>query len=322
MPAFIVVVIGGIGSFWGAVVGGLLLGTVSGLSNLLDPARLDPRDVRSHGRGAALASPRPHGTEVRAGALSAGAEGPAPLGPLGAAAHGGAVPPVLPAPGRPAPPRLHLPRHRGDDLGDLRARATTCSWGTRACRPSATARSSASVATSWAMTQKWVTGGLVPARLVAAALGTLVLRRGRWPSSSPAGAGIYFSLLTIAFGVMFWFMVFVFDTWTGGEDGLTGINRLARLRRTRSGTTFAFYYFVYGWFVGATVVLWRIVNSAPSGEVIVGHLLGARCLCSGARRRHDAPEQVDGVRAAAASFAWSRWGARRRSLGPGPSPSP
>lgn len=37
MPAFIVVVIGGIGSFWGAVVGGLLVGLVSGLSNLVIP---------------------------------------------------------------------------------------------------------------------------------------------------------------------------------------------------------------------------------------------------------------------------------------------
>ena len=37
MPAFIVVVIGGIGSFWGAVIGSLLLGTVSGLSNLVVP---------------------------------------------------------------------------------------------------------------------------------------------------------------------------------------------------------------------------------------------------------------------------------------------
>jgi branched-chain amino acid transport system permease protein len=37
MPAFIVVVIGGIGSFWGAVIGGLLLGLVSGLSNLVVP---------------------------------------------------------------------------------------------------------------------------------------------------------------------------------------------------------------------------------------------------------------------------------------------
>lgn len=37
MPAFIVVVIGGIGSFWGAVIGGLMVGTVSGLSNLVVP---------------------------------------------------------------------------------------------------------------------------------------------------------------------------------------------------------------------------------------------------------------------------------------------
>jgi len=37
MPAFIVVVIGGIGSFPGAVAGGLLLGLTSGLSNLIVP---------------------------------------------------------------------------------------------------------------------------------------------------------------------------------------------------------------------------------------------------------------------------------------------
>jgi branched-chain amino acid transport system permease protein len=37
MPAFIVVVIGGIGSFPGAVIGGLLLGLTSGLSNLIVP---------------------------------------------------------------------------------------------------------------------------------------------------------------------------------------------------------------------------------------------------------------------------------------------
>jgi branched-chain amino acid transport system permease protein len=37
MPAFIVVVIGGIGSFGGAVLGGLMLGLASGLSNLMIP---------------------------------------------------------------------------------------------------------------------------------------------------------------------------------------------------------------------------------------------------------------------------------------------
>ena len=78
--------------------------------------------------------------------------------------------------------------------------------------------------------------------------------------------GIYFSLLTIAFGVMFWFMVFVFDAWTGGEDGLTGINRLALVGYPLRDNV-PFYYFVYAWFVGATVVLWRIVNS-PFGQVI------------------------------------------------------
>ena len=36
---------------------------------------------------------------------------------------------------------------------------------------------------------------------------------------------------------------------------------------SRSATTCAFYYFVYGFFVAATVTLWRIVNS-PFGQVI------------------------------------------------------
>ena len=65
---------------------------------------------------------------------------------------------------------------------------------------------------------------------------------------------------------MFWFMVFVFDAWTGGEDGLTGINRLAVLGYALRDHV-PFYYFVYAWFVGATIVLWRIVHS-PFGQVI------------------------------------------------------
>lgn len=114
------------------------------------------------------------------------------------------------------------------------------------------------------LTQKWATGGLA-LPLLAATLGTLVL-------GAAVGLfvarrrGIYFSLLTIAFGVMFWFMVFVFDGWTGGEDGLTGINRLSVLGHALRDNV-PFYYFVYAWFVGATVVLWRIVNS-PFGQVI------------------------------------------------------
>jgi branched-chain amino acid transport system permease protein len=62
---------------------------------------------------------------------------------------------------------------------------------------------------------------------------------------------------------MFSFMVFVFDGWTGGEDGLTGLTRsLPALR-----DNLVFYYFVYWFFVVSTIVLWRIVHS-PFGQVL------------------------------------------------------
>jgi branched-chain amino acid transport system permease protein len=119
------------------------------------------------------------------------------------------------------------------------------------------------------MSQKWWTGGLALPLLIgvlgATACGALVA------SFVARKRGIYFALLTIAFGVMFWFMVFVLDDWTGGEDGLTGINRLAVTLPGWGPVAFrdntAFYYFVYAFFVLATVVLWRVVNS-PFGQVI------------------------------------------------------
>jgi branched-chain amino acid transport system permease protein len=114
------------------------------------------------------------------------------------------------------------------------------------------------------MSQIWWTGGLwlplvvgmAGTMVCGAVVGLFVARR----------RGIYFSLLTIAFGVMFWFMVFVLDTWTGGEDGLTGINRLS-VAGFALRDNVPFYYFVYVFFAAATVVLWRIVNS-PFGQVI------------------------------------------------------
>jgi branched-chain amino acid transport system permease protein len=119
------------------------------------------------------------------------------------------------------------------------------------------------------ISQKWWTGGLwlpllagvLGATLLGGVVALLVARK----------RGIYFALLTIAFGVMFWFMVFAFDTWTGGEDGLTGISRLAvslpGVFSVPLRDNLRFYYFVYAWFVLSTVVLWRVVNS-PFGQVI------------------------------------------------------
>jgi branched-chain amino acid transport system permease protein len=119
------------------------------------------------------------------------------------------------------------------------------------------------------MSQLWWTGGLwVPllsgtlgAAICGAAVALFVARR----------RGIYFALLTIAFGTMFWFSIFVLDTWTGGEDGLTGIRRLAvgvpGLFEVPLRDNLAFYYFVYALFVVSTIVLWRVVRS-PFGHVI------------------------------------------------------
>lgn len=119
------------------------------------------------------------------------------------------------------------------------------------------------------MSQKWWTGGLwlplligtLGAAACGAAVALFVARR----------RGIYFALLTIAFGTMFWFMVFVLDAWTGGEDGLTGITRPAvgipGLFQIPLRDNLTFYYFVYAFFVALTVVLWRVVRS-PFGQVI------------------------------------------------------
>ena len=64
------------------------------------------------------------------------------------------------------------------------------------------------------MSQKWWTGGLwtplligtLGAAVCGAAVALFIARK----------RGIYFALLTIAFGTMFWFAVFVLDAWDGG----------------------------------------------------------------------------------------------------------
>ena len=53
---FAVVVIGGMGSIFGAIFSGLALGVIEGLTKVFYPAGLDNRDLRHHGRRAGAAS--------------------------------------------------------------------------------------------------------------------------------------------------------------------------------------------------------------------------------------------------------------------------
>ena len=82
--------------------------------------------------------------------------------------------------------------------------------------------------------------------------------------------GIYYSLLTIAFGQVFWFIAIKSHAITGGEDGLLKIARLpirlgvATIELTGNVSLF---YFVLAVFVAVTLLLWRLVHS-PFGRIL------------------------------------------------------
>ena len=82
--------------------------------------------------------------------------------------------------------------------------------------------------------------------------------------------GIYYALLTIAFGQVFWFLSIKWHTLTGGEDGLLNIPRpdleLGFVSVSLASNQ-ALFYFVLALFVLVVIALWRLIHS-PFGTVI------------------------------------------------------
>ena len=82
--------------------------------------------------------------------------------------------------------------------------------------------------------------------------------------------GIYFALMTIAFGQVFWFIAIKWHKVTGGEDGLLNIPRpeleLAGMS-VDLGPNVALYYFVVFILAVVLFLLWRLVHS-PFGAVL------------------------------------------------------
>jgi branched-chain amino acid transport system permease protein len=82
--------------------------------------------------------------------------------------------------------------------------------------------------------------------------------------------GIYYALLTIAFGQIFWFVAIKWHSVTRGEDGLLNIKRAPAdfgfwafdLQRLEN-----LYYFAFGIFVVVVLLLWRVVHS-PFGRIL------------------------------------------------------
>jgi ABC-type branched-subunit amino acid transport system permease subunit len=102
--------------------------------------------------------------------------------------------------------------------------------------------------------------GVAAATLAGALIGFLLMRK----------RGVYFSLLTLAFTQMFFYIVYGATTVTGGENGLGGIERfplhLGSLR-VDLGDKQVYYYATAVIAAGAIWLLWRVVHS-PFGRVL------------------------------------------------------
>lgn len=96
--------------------------------------------------------------------------------------------------------------------------------------------------------------GIAMGTLAAIIIGLLIIRK----------TGIYFAMLTIAFGQMFFFIASRWKTVTGGEDGLTGIPRDViplGIFNWNLKNDLSFYYFVFIFFIAATLIKYWLVES-------------------------------------------------------------
>jgi branched-chain amino acid transport system permease protein len=101
----------------------------------------------------------------------------------------------------------------------------------------------------------------ISAGIAAALIGGLVAKK----------RGIYFALITIAVSQVFYFVAFRWDEVTGGETGLSGIDRLSvgvpGLLQLKLENGLTYYYFVLAIFALCMLLIWRIVHS-PFGRVL------------------------------------------------------
>jgi len=101
-----------------------------------------------------------------------------------------------------------------------------------------------------------VLAGVLGAIVIGAVIGFLAIRR----------QGIYFAMITLALSQMFYFFCLQ-APFTGGEDGIQGVQRGMLFGLIDLGQTMNMYYFVLGIFLLGIFAIWRIVNS-PFGAIL------------------------------------------------------
>jgi branched-chain amino acid transport system permease protein len=104
--------------------------------------------------------------------------------------------------------------------------------------------------------------GMLLGGLAGAILGALIVRR----------RGVYFAMVTIAFGEVFYYIAFRWSSLTGGDDGLRGFSRqpldfgLFKIDILSSSNNF--YYFVLFCFALAVAVMGFVLRS-PFGRTMI-----------------------------------------------------
>jgi branched-chain amino acid transport system permease protein len=104
--------------------------------------------------------------------------------------------------------------------------------------------------------------GIGAATLAAAIIGALIVRR----------RGVYFAMVTIAFGQVFYFIAYRWNDMTGGDDGLTGWHRmpikLGFADLDIYGNDKIFYYFTLLIFAVCVAIMAALLNS-PFGRTLL-----------------------------------------------------
>ena len=107
-----------------------------------------------------------------------------------------------------------------------------------------------------------IAAGVAIATVAAALIGALIVKR----------RGVYFAMVTIAFGQVFYFIAFRWNAVTGGDDGLTGWHRmpidLGFTQLDIYGDDKAFYYFVLAIFA-VCVGIMGILLGSPLGRTLL-----------------------------------------------------
>ena len=104
--------------------------------------------------------------------------------------------------------------------------------------------------------------GMLLGGIVGSLLGAIIVRR----------RGVYFAMVTIAFGQVFYYIAFQWSSLTGGDDGLRGFTRqplhLGLTDIDILSNANAFYYFVLFCFALAAAVMGYILRS-PFGRTMI-----------------------------------------------------